>query len=106
MDAGGDNGNGHRLPFDAAGASIEEAARDAVDVLRRLDNHGEALVAMAGDVAAVRREQTTIRADVHRCVDSVTAQALLLDGMAKKLGILEAIEKKLGAIAKHMGVAP
>lgn len=97
MSDGDANGNGHRFPpVDPVGASLEETVRDAVDVVQRLDSHGEALLEMAADIASMRREATTVRADVHRCVDSVTAQALLLAG----------IERKLAAIAVHLGVRP
>lgn len=97
------NGNGHEdaLPYHLIGASAEEVHRDARDVIShidalgaRLDQHADTLLNMGGDMAAVRREMTIVRADVHRCVDSVSAQQLLLEGIERKLAaILTAVKK-------------
>lgn len=104
MSDGGHSGNGHRFPpVDPVGASLDEAVRDYSDVVTRLDAHGEALLGMAADVAAMRREATLVRADVHRCVDSVTAQALLLDGIERKLGVIAELLKASATGSKLAG---
>lgn len=104
-DGGRHNGNGSDYPYDLIGSSAAEVAAETHEVLRRLsgieerfgsrlDQHAETLLNMGGDVAAIRREMTILRADMHRCVDSVTSQQLALEGIERKLAAILSVVKR------------
>lgn len=97
-DGGRHNGNGgdDHLPYHLIGASAAEVHRQAVDVINRIDNleenfgarldvQAELTQTLADDVAAIRRELTTIRADHGRVADAVTALKPLAEYL-RKLG--------------------